>query len=47
MREIRKDIYTQAEYAKRVGKTRDWENQQIKQGNIKTLIVNGAILIKL
>lgn len=46
MKEIRKDIYTQAEYAKKVGKTRAWVNQQIKQGNLKTLSVNGAILVK-
>jgi hypothetical protein len=47
LREVRKDVYTQAEYAKKIGKTRAWVNQQIKAGNIKTLSVNGDILVKL
>jgi hypothetical protein len=47
MKEIRKDLYTQAEYARLIKKTRAWVNQQIKEGNLKTLIVNGATLIKL
>lgn len=46
VKEIRHDIFTQAEYAKKVGKTRAWVNQQIKAGNLKTLTVNGATLIK-
>ena len=46
MKEIRKDIFTQAEYAKLIGKTRAWVNQQIKAGNIKTLTINGAVLVK-
>lgn len=45
-KEIRKDLYTQAEYARRIGKTRAWVNQQIKEGSLKTLTVNGATLIK-
>jgi hypothetical protein len=45
-REIRQDIFTQAEYARRVRKTRAWVNQQIKEGNLRTLTVNGATLIK-
>ena len=45
-REIRQDLYTQAEWAKKVGKTRVWVNQQIRAGNIKTLDVNGATLVK-
>jgi len=45
-KEIREDLYTQAEYAKKVGKTRAWVNQQIKAGNIKTLTVKGATLVK-
>ena len=36
VKEIRKDLFTQAEYAKLVGKTRAWVNQQIKAGNIRT-----------
>lgn len=46
VKEIRKDVYTQAEYAKRVNKTRAWVNQQIKAGNLRTLHVNGATLVK-
>lgn len=44
--EIRQDLYTQAEWAKKVGKSRAWVNQQIKAGNIKTLTIKGATLIK-
>mgnify|MGYP001774056715 CR=1 FL=1 len=47
LKEIRKDIFTQAEYAKKVGKSRAWVNQQIKSGNLKTLTVNGAVLVKI
>jgi hypothetical protein len=46
LKEIRKDIYTQAAYAKRVGKTRAWVNQQVKAGNLKTLTINGTVLVK-
>ena len=46
-KEIRKDIYTQSEYAKLIGVTRARVNQMIKEGNIKTLKINGATLIKL
>jgi hypothetical protein len=46
-KEIRQDIYTQAEYAKKIGKTRAWVNQQIKAGNLNTLTVNGATLVKI
>lgn len=45
-KEIRKDVYTQAEYARRLKKTRAWVNQQVKEGNLPTLTVNGATLIK-
>jgi len=45
-KEIRQDVYTQSEYSKKVGKTRAWVNQQVKAGNLKTLTVNGAVLIK-
>ena len=47
VKEIRRDIYTQAAYAKLIGKTRAWVNQQVKAGNLKTVTVNGATLIKL
>jgi hypothetical protein len=45
-KEIRQDVYTQAEYARKIGKTRAWVNQQIKEGNLRTLSVKGAILVK-
>lgn len=46
IKEIRQDVHTQSAYAKKIGKTRAWVNQQIKAGNIKTLTVNGATLVK-
>lgn len=46
-KEIRQDVATQAEYAKMVGKTPAWVNQQIKAGNINTLHIKGAVLVKL
>ncbi len=46
VKEIRQDLYTQAEYAKKIGKTRAWVNQQIKLGNLKTLTINGSVLVK-
>jgi DNA-binding XRE family transcriptional regulator len=45
-KEIRKDVYTQSEYAKYIGVTRARVNQMIKEGVVKTLTVNGATLIK-
>ena len=46
IKEIRQDLYTQAEYAKMVNKTRAWVNQKIKAGEIKTLKIKGATLVK-
>jgi hypothetical protein len=46
IKEIRHDVYTQAAFAKKIGKTRAWVNQQIKAGNIKTLTIKGATLVK-
>jgi len=45
-KEIRQDVYTQAAFAKKIGKTRAWVNQQIKAGNLKTLTIKGATLVK-
>lgn len=45
-KEIRKDLYTQAEYAKKVGKTRAWVNQKVKSEELNTLTINGATLVK-
>ena len=46
LKEIRKDLYTQAEYAKKIGMSKAWVNQQIKAGNIRVVHVNGGVLIK-
>lgn len=46
-KEVRRDIYTQSEYAKLIGVTRARVNQMINEGSLKTLTVNGATLIKL
>jgi len=46
VKEIRKDLFTQAEWAKKICKSRAWVNQQIKAGNIKTVTINGAVLVK-
>jgi hypothetical protein len=44
--EIRKDLYTQSEYARKIGKGRARVNQMIKEGQLTPLKINGAILIK-
>lgn len=45
-KEIRQDIYTQSEYAKLKGITRARVNQLVKAGELRTLTVKGATLIK-
>jgi hypothetical protein len=42
-KEIRQDVFTQAAYARRINKSRAWVNQQIKEGNLKTLTIKGVI----
>lgn len=46
MNEIRTDLYTQTEYAKKMGLTPQRINQMIKEKKLKIVRVNGAILIK-
>jgi len=46
-KEIRKDLYTQSEYAKLIGVSRARVNQMVKTGKLPTVTVNGGILIKL
>lgn len=46
MKEVRLDLYTQAEYAKKVGLTPARINQMVKNGELKTVTVNGTTLIK-
>lgn len=45
-KEIRKDLFTQSEYAKKIGVSRARVNQMVKAGELKTVLVNGATLIK-
>ena len=45
-KEIRYDVYTQAEYAKKIGVSRARVKQMAKNGELKTLTINGATLIK-
>jgi hypothetical protein len=44
--EIRTDLYTQAEYAKKIGKTPARVNQMIKAKELNTVLVNGTTLVK-
>ncbi len=46
-KEIRKDLYTQSEYAKLKNVSRARINQMVKAGELKTVTVNGATLIKI
>jgi len=46
-KEIRQDLFTQTEYAKRIGKSTAWVNRLIKTQQVNTVTVNGAVLIKL
>lgn len=45
--EIRQDLFTQSEYAKKVGLTKGRINQMIKEGKLKLVRVNGTVLIKI
>jgi len=45
-KEIRKDLYTQSEYARLKHISRARVNQMVKAGELKTVTVNGGILIK-
>jgi hypothetical protein len=44
------NLYTQAEYARKVGSKRCWINQQVKAGNVpncRVVKINGAKLIEI
>lgn len=45
-KEIRKDLYTQSEYAKKIGVSKARVNQMINEGKLQTVTVHGGILIK-
>lgn len=44
---INKSLYTQAEYSRLKGISRARVNQMVKAGEVSTLTINGAVLIKL
>lgn len=46
-KEIRKDLFTQSQYAERIGVSRARVNQMIKNGDLNTVTVNGATLVKI
>ena len=46
MKEIRKDLYTKAEYSKRIGVSPARVGQMVKEGKLKVVVINGAELIK-
>jgi hypothetical protein len=41
----RTKLITQAEFARKIGKTRAWVNQKVKAGELKTVEIKGAVLI--
>lgn len=45
-KEIRKDLYTQTEYAKLTGLSKSRINQLVKAGELPTVTVIGGVLIK-
>lgn len=45
-KEIRTDLYTQTEYAKKICKSVPYVNKLIKEQKVNTVTVNGAVLIK-
>lgn len=45
-KEIRQDLFTQTEYAKKIGKSVAWVNRLIKDEKVNTVTVNGGVLIK-
>jgi len=45
-KEVRKDLYTQSEYAKLKGLSKARINQLVKAGELPTVTVNGGVLIK-
>jgi hypothetical protein len=41
----RTKLFTQADYARKIKKSRAWVNQQVKSGDIKSIEINGAVLV--
>ena len=46
-KELRRDLFTQTEYAKRIGVSPARVNQMVKEGKLSTVTINGAVLIKI
>lgn len=46
-KEIRKDLYTASEYARKIGLTPQAVKKKMDNGELKLVIINGAKLIKL
>lgn len=46
-KEIRTDLYTQSEYARKIGVSKSYVHKLVKERKIPTVTVNGAVLIKL
>lgn len=46
-KEIRKDLYTASEYARKVGLTPQAIKKKMENGELKVLVVNGAKLVKI
>jgi hypothetical protein len=45
-KEIRKDLYTASEYARKIGLTPQAVKKKMDNGELKLVIINGAKLIK-
>ena len=46
MKEIRRDLYTQTEYAKKIGVSKQRVYKMIKDNMLKVVEVNGTVLVK-
>lgn len=46
-KEIRKDLYTASEYARKIGVTPQAIKKKMDNGELNILVINGAKLIKL
>ena len=46
-KEIRKDLYTASEYARKLGITPQAVKKKMDNGELKILVINGAKLIKI
>jgi len=47
LKEIRKDLYTASEYARKIGITPQAVKKKMDNGELKIVVINGAKLIKI